>query len=182
MVWPPSGARRSAGWWRANWSGLCGLRNPGPTPCSPHGAGAGPADGWPAGGPGLAQADLALCRASREVRTWTERAAAVRPRAMLTERAWAEACRRVGKDAHAVAAGGAGCRGSDRRGGGRLAGQGAAACGLCRQRLGSRPGRLECFYRWADGVGAVELSRLARTVRSRWVRSEPSRTSRRVAR
>jgi transposase len=39
-----------------------------------------------------------------EVRTWTERTAAVRPRAVLTERAGAEACRRVGKDAHAVAA------------------------------------------------------------------------------
>ena len=38
------------------------------------------------------------------VRTWTEQAAAVRPRAVLTERARAEACRRVGKDAHAVAA------------------------------------------------------------------------------
>jgi transposase len=30
--------------------------------------------------------------------TWTERAAAIRPRAVLTERARAEACRRVGKD------------------------------------------------------------------------------------
>ena len=39
-----------------------------------------------------------------EVRTWTEQAAAIRPRAVLTERARAEACRRVGKDAHAVAA------------------------------------------------------------------------------
>ena len=39
-----------------------------------------------------------------EVRTWTERAAAICPRAVLTERARAEACRRVGKDAHAVAA------------------------------------------------------------------------------
>jgi transposase len=39
-----------------------------------------------------------------EVRTWTERTAAIRPRAVLTERARAEACRRVGKDAHAVAA------------------------------------------------------------------------------
>jgi transposase len=39
-----------------------------------------------------------------KVRTWTERAAAIRPRAVLTERARAEACRRVGKDAHAVAA------------------------------------------------------------------------------
>jgi transposase len=38
------------------------------------------------------------------VRTWTERAAGVRPRAVPTERARAEACRRVGKDAHAVAA------------------------------------------------------------------------------
>jgi transposase len=38
------------------------------------------------------------------VRTWTERMAAIGPRAVLTERARAEACRRVGKDAHAVAA------------------------------------------------------------------------------
>jgi transposase len=38
------------------------------------------------------------------VRTWTERVAAVDPRAVLTERARAEARRRVGKDAHAVAA------------------------------------------------------------------------------
>ena len=38
------------------------------------------------------------------VRTWTERTAAIRPRAVLTERARTEACRRVGKDAHAVAA------------------------------------------------------------------------------
>jgi transposase len=39
-----------------------------------------------------------------KVRTWTERAAAIGPRAVLTHRARAEACRRVGKDAHAVAA------------------------------------------------------------------------------
>jgi transposase len=38
------------------------------------------------------------------VRTWTERVAAIGPRVVLTERARAEACRRVGKDAHAVAA------------------------------------------------------------------------------
>jgi transposase len=38
------------------------------------------------------------------VRTWTEQVTAIRPRAVLTERARAEACRRVGKDAHAVAA------------------------------------------------------------------------------
>jgi transposase len=36
--------------------------------------------------------------------TWTEQMAAVRPRAVLTCRARAEVCRRVGKDAHAVAA------------------------------------------------------------------------------
>jgi transposase len=36
--------------------------------------------------------------------TWTERAPAIGPRAVLTERARAEACRRVGKDAYAVAA------------------------------------------------------------------------------
>jgi transposase len=38
------------------------------------------------------------------VRTWTERVAAIRPRAVLTQRARVEACRRVGKDAQAVAA------------------------------------------------------------------------------
>jgi transposase len=38
------------------------------------------------------------------VRTWTEQVAAIGPRVVLTERARAEACRRVGKDAHAVAA------------------------------------------------------------------------------
>jgi transposase len=39
-----------------------------------------------------------------EVGTWTERVAVIAPRAVLTQRAGAEACRRVGKDAHAVAA------------------------------------------------------------------------------
>jgi transposase len=43
-------------------------------------------------------------RRTCQVGTWTERVTAIRPRAMLTERARAEACRRVGKDAHAVAA------------------------------------------------------------------------------
>jgi len=38
------------------------------------------------------------------VRTWTEQQAAIRPRAVLTCRARAEACRRVDTDAHAVAA------------------------------------------------------------------------------
>jgi transposase len=41
-----------------------------------------------------------VCR----IRTWTEQVDAIRPRAVLTQRARAEACRRVGKDAHAVAA------------------------------------------------------------------------------
>jgi hypothetical protein len=39
-----------------------------------------------------------------KVQTWTERVAGIAPRAVLTQRARAEACRRVGKDAHAVAA------------------------------------------------------------------------------
>ncbi len=37
------------------------------------------------------------------VSTWTETCEAIRPRAVLTERARQEACRRVGQDAHAVA-------------------------------------------------------------------------------
>jgi transposase len=45
-------------------------------------------------------------------------------------------------------------------------GQGAAAYGLCHQRPGSRPGRAGALYRWSDGVGVAELSRLARTVRA----------------
>jgi hypothetical protein len=45
------------------------------------------------------------CRESTcGVRTWTERVTGIAPRAVLTERARAEACRQVGKDAHAVAA------------------------------------------------------------------------------
>src|SRR5919201_1079131 len=45
------------------------------------------------------------CRESAcKVRTWTERVTGIAPRAVLTQRARAEACRRVGKDAHAVAA------------------------------------------------------------------------------
>jgi transposase len=39
-----------------------------------------------------------------KVPTWTEQTAAIGPRAVLTERARAEACQRVGTDAHAVAA------------------------------------------------------------------------------
>jgi transposase len=38
------------------------------------------------------------------VKTWTEQTVAIRPRVVLTCRARAEACRRVGKDAHAVTA------------------------------------------------------------------------------
>jgi transposase len=45
------------------------------------------------------------CRESAcSVRTWTGRVTGIAPRAVLTQRARAEACRRVGKDAHAVAA------------------------------------------------------------------------------
>src|SRR5215218_4360556 len=83
---------------------LWGLWDPGRAPRPAHGPGAGLADRRPAGGAGLAQADLALPGAGLWVRTWTERVAAIGPRAVLTERARAEACRRVGKDAHAVAA------------------------------------------------------------------------------
>jgi len=43
--------------------GVCGLWQPGPSPCSPHGSGAGPADWRSPGGAGLAQAGVALCRA-----------------------------------------------------------------------------------------------------------------------
>jgi hypothetical protein len=43
------------------------------------------------------------CEPACRIRTWTERAATIRPRAVLTERTCAEACRRVGKDAYAVA-------------------------------------------------------------------------------
>ena len=50
---------------------------------------------WLAGRTRLWRCREEACR----VRTWTERAAGVRPRAVLTERARAEACRRVGKDA-----------------------------------------------------------------------------------
>jgi transposase len=52
----------------------------------------------------VAQAHLALSGAGLQVRTWTERVTGIAPRAVLTHRARAEACRRVGKDAHAVAA------------------------------------------------------------------------------
>jgi hypothetical protein len=168
------------------------------------------------------------------VRTWTERTAAIGPRVVLTERARAEACRRVGKDAHAVAAVardlGVGWQTIMRavRDHGaplvddpqRLAG--VAALGLdetsfllCRIRklliaaaeqlteqgwvrlraglvAGDSTGEVAAawqgkellravyaadgaadarralarFYRWADGVGVPELSRLARTVRA----------------
>jgi transposase len=57
-------------------------------------------------------------------------------------------------------------RGSDRRGGRGLAGQGAAPGRLRRGRHASSPRRAGRFYRWADGVGVAELSRLARTVRT----------------
>jgi Helix-turn-helix domain of transposase family ISL3 len=43
-------------------------------------------------------------RKLRRKPTWTERVAAIHPRAVLTERTRAKACRRVGTDTHAVAA------------------------------------------------------------------------------
>ena len=47
---------------------------------------------WRCPGPGCGQ------------RTWSETTPAIRPKSVLTERARAEACRRVGQDAHNVAA------------------------------------------------------------------------------
>jgi hypothetical protein len=52
----------------------------------------------------LAQADLALSRAGLHGTHLDRRAATICPRAVLTKRARAEVCCRVGKDAHAVAA------------------------------------------------------------------------------
>ena len=80
----------------------CGMRARAPRP--PHGPGARPADRRPAGGAGWRKRIWRCREPACGVRTWTEQAAAIRPRAVLTERARAEACRRVGKDAHAVAA------------------------------------------------------------------------------
>ncbi|MDQ3897076.1 MAG: hypothetical protein M3326_07490 [Actinomycetota bacterium] len=51
----------------------------------------------------MEQAHLALPDADCDVRTWTERAAAIAPRASLTERARAEACRQVGEQNRSVA-------------------------------------------------------------------------------
>jgi hypothetical protein len=53
---------------------------------------------------GASASGAVVSRPACGVRTWTARAVAIRPRAVLTERARAEACRRVGTDAHAVAA------------------------------------------------------------------------------
>jgi transposase len=80
----------------------CGMR------ATPHGRrlvrGAGPADRRAAGRAVVAKR-LWRCRERAcQARTWTERITGIAPRAVLTQRARAEACRRVGKDAHAVAA------------------------------------------------------------------------------
>jgi transposase len=61
----------------------------------------------------------------------------------------------------------------------RLAGQGTATCDLRTDRTPTARAALECFYRWVDGVGVAELSRLARTVRA-WeaeIRSSGSGTA-----
>jgi transposase len=77
-------------------------------PATPHGRRTVRVRDLPIGGRPVALAwrkRLWRCREEAcSVRTWTEQAAAIRPRAVLTERARAEACRRVGKDAQAVAA------------------------------------------------------------------------------
>jgi transposase len=77
------------------------------------------------------------------VRTWTEQTVQVQSRAVLTCRARAEACRRVGKDAHAVAA-------VARDLGVRL-GHGAAGGGRARPAAGGRPGSPERSCRAGAG-------------------------------
>lgn len=110
------------------------------------------------------------------VGTWTERAAAIRPRAVLTERARAEACRRVGRDAHAVAAvardlgvGWQTVMRAVRDHGGPLVDDpqrlaGVAALGL--DETSFLKATRVAPTRWADSVGVAELSRLTRTVRA----------------
>jgi transposase len=77
-------------------------------PATPYGRRTGQVRDLPIGGRPVVLAwrkRLWRCREPAcAVRTWTEPAAAIRPRVVLTERARAEACRRVGTDAHAVAA------------------------------------------------------------------------------
>ena len=77
-------------------------------PAKPHGRRVVRVRGLPIGGRPVVlcwRKRLWRCREPAcRVRTWTEQAPAIGPRAVLTERARAEACRRVGKDAHAVAA------------------------------------------------------------------------------
>jgi transposase len=80
----------------------CGVR------ATPHGRRMVRVRDLPIGGRPVVLAWRKRLRRCREpacrVRTWTERMVTIRPRAVLTERARAEACRRVGTDAHAVAA------------------------------------------------------------------------------
>jgi hypothetical protein len=101
---------------------------------------------------------------------------------VLTERARAEACRRVGKEAHAVAASPAaeqltsrgwvrlraGLTAGDPTGEVAAAWQGKELLRAVYAAVGMPAARaaLERFYRRADGVGVAELSRLARTVRA----------------
>ena len=64
----------------------------------------GPARGGSAGDAGVDQASVAVRASAVPVRTWTETSPQVAARALLTERARAEVCRRVGEDGASVAA------------------------------------------------------------------------------
>ena len=143
--------------------GLCGLRQPSPL----HGRRTVRVRDLPIGGRPVVLAWRKRIWRCREpacgVRTWTEQTVAIRPRAVLTERARAEACRRVGKDAHAVAAVA------------RDLGVGWAtimrAVARPRPAAGGRPGRL-------DGVAALgldETSFLKATRRAHPVGHRPGR-------
>jgi transposase len=112
-AWTASSSSRPS-WWTANGSWVvqttatvvgcagCGV------PAAPHGRREVRVRDLPIGGRPVVLAWRKRLWRCREpacgVRTWTERAPAIGPRVVLTERARAEACRRVGKDAHAVAA------------------------------------------------------------------------------
>jgi excisionase family DNA binding protein len=83
---------------------LQGPRGAGRAPRPAHGPGARPARWRLSGGAGWRKRIWRCREPACGVGTWTERAAPIRPRAVLTQRARAQAWRRVGKDAYAVAA------------------------------------------------------------------------------